>query len=217
MVSPGELVKTTSALLGVPEPTVTQHDRNLVVNGLRTKSGRGTSAAKVTPRDASHLLVSIMGSAQVKDSAMTLERYGISQADDEGPDIKYTKLRVPMLAKLLRTHSFLDALEALIASAADGSLMTGTVENGEMPNIEVRVLEPFTVGVISIQPHGKPQRWTNVRYYLPYPNSGTNLERQEKHKELMRKYVPNGNAGLMRDARITTESIVGIAKLFSTQ
>ena len=48
MASPGELVRTLAEVLGVPEPTVTVHDRNLVTAGLRTKGGRGRRAASFT-------------------------------------------------------------------------------------------------------------------------------------------------------------------------
>ena len=36
MASPGELVRRVSELLGIPEPTIIQHDRCLVVAGLRS-------------------------------------------------------------------------------------------------------------------------------------------------------------------------------------
>src|SRR5262245_51999266 len=80
MATPGELVAAVSKLLGVPQPTVAQHDRNLVVAGLRSKSGRGRSAPKVTPRDAAHLLAAVMGSVMVKDSAEVVERFRITKS-----------------------------------------------------------------------------------------------------------------------------------------
>src|ERR1700730_6814059 len=62
VASPGELVRKVSELLGLAEPTIVLHDRNLVVAGLRSKSGRGTSAARMTARDAAHLLVAVLAS-----------------------------------------------------------------------------------------------------------------------------------------------------------
>src|SRR5712671_4544868 len=75
VASPGELVRKFSELLGIAEPTIVLHDRNLVVAGLRSKSGRGNSAARMTARDAAHLLVAVLGSSHVKDSAETVRRY----------------------------------------------------------------------------------------------------------------------------------------------
>src|ERR1700730_13281650 len=69
MLTPGELVREVAAITGVPEATVAVHDRNLAVAGLRTRHGRGTSAAKMTARDAAHLLTAIMGSREVRGSA----------------------------------------------------------------------------------------------------------------------------------------------------
>src|SRR5439155_17694246 len=62
MATPGQLVKCIAEALGIPEPTVVQYDRLLAENGLRSKGGRGTSAAKVTAVDAANLLIAIMGS-----------------------------------------------------------------------------------------------------------------------------------------------------------
>ena len=75
VASPGELVRKFSELLGIAERTIVLHDRNLVVAGLRSKSGRGNSAARMTARDAAHLLVAVLGSSHVKDSAETVRRY----------------------------------------------------------------------------------------------------------------------------------------------
>ena len=43
MASPGDLVKVIAATTGEDEATITQHDRNLLIAGLRTKGGRGRS------------------------------------------------------------------------------------------------------------------------------------------------------------------------------
>jgi len=75
VASPGELVRKLSELLGIAERTIVLHDRNLVVAGLRSKGGRGTSAARMTARDAAHLLVAVLGSSHVKNSAETVRRY----------------------------------------------------------------------------------------------------------------------------------------------
>src|SRR5271155_3883096 len=119
VASPGELVCKVSDLLGISEPTIVQHDRNLVVAGLRSKSGRGTSAARVTPRDAARLLVAVLGSHHVKDSVQTVRRYSetrLHKTLSQG----YADTHVAALMNLQPGHSFVDGLEALIAAAAEG-------------------------------------------------------------------------------------------------
>jgi hypothetical protein len=67
-MTPGQLVKAVALAMDVSEETVVVHDRNLVAAGLRTKGGRGASAAKVTPQDAARLFVAVLASVKVKDS-----------------------------------------------------------------------------------------------------------------------------------------------------
>jgi hypothetical protein len=76
MATPGQLVETTAAILGIPQPTIALYDRVLSEHGLRSKGGRGRSAAKVNARDAAHLLLAVIGSsmsgASTKDAAPSL-------------------------------------------------------------------------------------------------------------------------------------------------
>ena len=80
MATPGQLVQTVADMLGVPAETVTNYDRVLSESGMRSKSGRGRGAAKVTAQDAAYLLIAILGSpiagASVKEAANTCRRYG---------------------------------------------------------------------------------------------------------------------------------------------
>src|SRR5690242_13699463 len=75
MATPGELIRAVAEGTGLPEATVFLYDRAIAEAGQRTKAARGRGAAKVTPRDAAHLLTAILGSALVKDSVQSLERY----------------------------------------------------------------------------------------------------------------------------------------------
>ena len=59
MATPGQLVQAMATALGISVATVTQYDRQLAENGLRSKGGRGVSAAAVTARDAANLLIAI--------------------------------------------------------------------------------------------------------------------------------------------------------------
>ena len=66
-MTPGQLVKAVSIALDVPEETVVQHDRNLVVAGLRTTGARGINAPPVTYQDAARLFVATLASIRTKD------------------------------------------------------------------------------------------------------------------------------------------------------
>lgn len=173
MASPGELVRKLSELLGIPEPTIVLHDRNLVVAGLRSKTGRGKSAARMTARDAAHLLIAVLGSSQVKDSVETVRRY------EETRFIKivsggYDDSASAVLRELPPDHSFVDAIEALVAAAADGSLeiamrvIEAEVEGkkfGYTAVIEITVQTPGELGDISIRGRASG----HGRYALPSP------------------------------------------------
>ena len=174
MASPGELVWKVSELLGISEPTIGQHDRNLVVAGFRSKSGRGTSAARMTPRDAACLLVAVLGSEQVKNSAQAVQRYSETRLHKTTSD-GYAHSAVEVLINLHPDHSFVDALEGLIATAADGSLQHAMYQDieefrgekiGFPPIIEVTVQTPGQIADLSI-------RGTTMtgygRYCLPDP------------------------------------------------
>jgi hypothetical protein len=172
VASPGELVRKFSELLGIAEATIVLHDRNLVVAGLRSKSGRGNSAARMTARDAAHLLVAVLGSSHVKDSAETVRRYRETRFHKSASG-GYDDSTIAALRDLPPDHSFVDAIEALIAAAADGSLKlyvnVSEVEGekiGYEAIIEITVQTPGLLGDISIRGgdasgHG--------RYGLPNP------------------------------------------------
>jgi hypothetical protein len=140
MATPGELIKLIEAVTEVPKATVTQHDRTLFLAGLRTRGGRGTSAAKVTARDAANLLTAVLASEQVKDSAETVLRYAAA--------LERHKFKLPILDTLPEEHSFIDALEALITMAMDE---TFDKEIGSRPDFcQIFVTWPHTRGHIVI-------------------------------------------------------------------
>jgi hypothetical protein len=127
-MTPGQLIKAVSIALDVPEETVFQHDRNLAVDGLRTKGGRGPSAPDVTPLDAARLLVAILGSIRVKDSVDTVRAFEKTKHTLEGPwySAADQKKIAPngktfpdeAITALPADHSFVQALESLITSAS---------------------------------------------------------------------------------------------------
>jgi hypothetical protein len=92
-MTPGQLVKAVAIALDVPEETVTQHDRNLVVAGLRTKGGRGRSAPAVTPMDAARLFVATLASIRIRDSAEVVRSFENTEFSPPMSDADFLWLR----------------------------------------------------------------------------------------------------------------------------
>ena len=126
MATPGQLVQVMADVLGVPSATVFQYDRVLSENGLRSKSGRGTSAAKVTPRDAANLLIALATSPlfgmSAKDAIRNCHIYAslISSATFHEWSKGFADFGLPTLSNLSNKHSFGEALAALIDAAGKG-------------------------------------------------------------------------------------------------
>jgi hypothetical protein len=126
MATPGELVRVVAGVLGAPEATVVQHDRNLLAAGLRSKSGRGPSAAQVTSRDAANLLIAICGAspfgASVKETVETYNRYATLQSFKHNRPGNFARVKsyLPALGLLPRGHCFPEAISGLIDSMAAG-------------------------------------------------------------------------------------------------
>jgi hypothetical protein len=70
-----KLIESVADALGVDVATVVTHDRNLLTAGLRTKGGRGRAAARMTPGDASNLIIAVAGSDQVQNSVAAVKNY----------------------------------------------------------------------------------------------------------------------------------------------
>ena len=123
MATPGQLVQVIAGVLGIPTATVTQYDRVLAENGLRSKSGRGTSAAKVTSRDASNLLLAVAASplfdSSAKDAVENCKLYGSMPVVAWRSKRNFTRLGLPILDSLPEEHSFGDALSALIDAVGE--------------------------------------------------------------------------------------------------
>jgi hypothetical protein len=138
-MTPGQLVKAVSLALDVPEETVVQHDRNLVVAGLRTTGARGINAPPVTHRDAARLFVATLASIRTKDSvdavrafektkfsapmskadilARFKERQGMVPKDLEHEVHNTEKFADVAIMGLPPEHNFVDAIASLIRDA----------------------------------------------------------------------------------------------------
>ncbi|NUU41576.1 hypothetical protein [Tardiphaga robiniae] len=119
MPFPGHLVECVASVLNVPAKTVTQHDRILASVGLRKVSGRGRSAARVTPNDAASLLITVVGSPiagpTVKDTVQTFERYANLVATNPiGLEVATWPPSLKVLQNLAPGHTFRDAVASLV-------------------------------------------------------------------------------------------------------
>ena len=184
MASPGELVRTIAEVLGVPEATVTVLDRNLVVAGLRTKRGRGPSAAEVTTLDGARLLIAgILSPAPVTSTAEVVGWYSQLVAKPvpwrtfvphQGPDDLYGAdddtwrdcQNWPSLGRLPAGHRFDDALAALMEDAHH-------LKHVIYPEVMVSLYRPIPYARIEV---GGVLR-QHVAYYDP--NIPTHLDSME--------------------------------------
>ena len=122
MATPGQLVQVMADALGMSKATVFQYDRVLSEHGLRSKRGRGTSAAKVTSHDAANLLTAIAGSSPLglsaKDSEAICKKFSaLRSLGPVGAKSELSKRGLESLATLPDGHSFEKALAALIECA----------------------------------------------------------------------------------------------------
>lgn len=132
-LTPGQLNHAVAIATDTPEETVTQHDRNLVTAGLRTKGGVGRSAPHVTVLDAARLFTATLGSSRRKDSVDTVRAF---EESVYRPSTLTTTLvdtfyktgeplppglledADPTIKGLRNDHNFIEALAALIEDAS---------------------------------------------------------------------------------------------------
>jgi hypothetical protein len=121
LTTPRQLVEITAEILGVSAATVVVHDRNLATapTPLRSVAGRGRAAAQITAADAANLLIAVVASESVKDSAKTVLAYRDLVAD--GP----INMGVRNYDELAENHSFGAGLSALIQAAANREITSG--------------------------------------------------------------------------------------------
>jgi hypothetical protein len=93
MATPGQLVECIAAALNVQKATVVLYDRVLAEAGLRSKGGRGKSAAKVTAVDAANLLIGIAGSpASIGSAAEAVKQFSGLKYKSPGAAATFTRL-----------------------------------------------------------------------------------------------------------------------------
>jgi hypothetical protein len=215
MATPVQLLTAIASATGVPLPTVVDIDRKLVEGGLRTKGGRGRSAAHMTALDAARLLTAILASPQANTSVEAVERYSQTHPDKtRSSDTSFGTAKLDDLAALPARHSFVDALEALITSASAGSLaklMTHS-KDAWVPHIEVFAFTRATRGRIRIA--GLPKGLTVSLEYVSAPGEGKPI----RGKKTGRKREADEMAGdLEQSRRVTEQTILAVAKLLAEE
>jgi hypothetical protein len=160
MATPGELVQTMADVLGVPRPTVFQYDRSLAENGLRSKKGRGRSAATVTARDAANLLIAAVATPvsgfSIKDAARACESYAsLPRRTRDARRRELSKTEWPTLPNLPYRHSFGDALSALIESWGRGGGFKASEPRAERIRLKVLLEGPrHGAEIVAFGAHG---------------------------------------------------------------
>jgi hypothetical protein len=147
MATPGQMVQAMADALRIPAVTVLQYDRQLAEAGLRSKGGRGLSAAKVTPTDVANLLIAILGSpvsgASIRAAPQVCEEIGTLHNNKQATDVEYfADLGLRSLAVLPKRHAFREALASIIEGASLGELVPATVGGRVRGLLEVRVYRP---------------------------------------------------------------------------
>jgi hypothetical protein len=210
MASPGDLVRTVAEVLGMPSASVAWYDRMLQEAGLRSKSGRGSGAARLTARDAANLLTALLASKQPKEAVDTVKLYAATRPDRAQSSKKaFAGAGLGEMAKLPSDQSFIDALEALLLSGIEGDLATWIAKHSRgkrgrkpMPLFEVAASMPGAVGDIRLA--GILEGITaQVRYTTP----GSQIESSPS--------PDNDDADLAQSRSVTARTIVRIADLLA--
>jgi hypothetical protein len=168
MATPGQLVECIAKALNLPLPTVVQYDRLLAENGLRSKGGRGTSAAKVTAKDAANLLLAILGSpvagASIKPAIEVCKTYGrlpIKLGGTSQTMKTFRRLGFPTVAKLPPLHTLRDGIAAVIEGASVGESLIIPAEPEEGEPLGEPLIGPENDWFVSITLDG-PTPWAHI-------------------------------------------------------
>lgn len=181
MTTPGEMVKCAAAALGVPEMTLTQIDRELVTNGLRTKGGRGRSAAKMNTGDVANLLIAAASGSLVKDTVQSVNAYA-KLPGNPARQWLLDGFNLPAVQALAADHTFGEALcafiETFISGEFDAALAALPVQeagNHRIPSLyhlEFRLFGPYPQAAVRLFAGG---HFREERHYNVIPSSDDDL------------------------------------------
>lgn len=123
MANFNDLVRAIAAVEGMDEMTVVGIGQYARDAGHISKSGRGRSAAGMTPRDAANLLIGVNATGKAKDAAQAIEVYRALVMTEDTADYmrRFTSADIEIddlwLETLPAGASFGSALEALIEAS----------------------------------------------------------------------------------------------------
>jgi hypothetical protein len=114
-----------ATVLGMPQATVALYDRVLSEHGLRSKGGRGRSAAKMNSRDIANLLIAVIASpisgVPTRDAARACETFAsLPKLGKASRAEQFAVFGLTALANLPKKHLLVDALAKLIEAASGG-------------------------------------------------------------------------------------------------
>ena len=205
MTSPSQLMQAISEATGVPLATVTDIDRWLLRESLRSKSGRGRSAARITPLDAARLLTAVLASPQSNAAAEAVLRYERTRPDKRrSSEGLFGTMGSHALAALPAKHSFVEGLAALVTSISNGSL---AMSGKQGLHIEVFAFTGATHGRIRVS--GLPSGATAMVEYIP---AATGIETPRSRAG---KKSANQCNDLEQSRRITERTIFAVGKLLA--
>jgi hypothetical protein len=197
-------------MLGIPPTTVAQYDRQLAEAGLRTKAGRGPSAAKITPTDASNLLLAILGAPvsgpSIKLAKQTCEACAEIPVVQKLSDARQLRqFRLLSASELPKKHTFRDALVALIKGAMHGEFfwLDGFDRNELDTMLWVQLSTPIPWAQISCFERTSLNTW-ECKPRLTYS--------WHKHKEYSTRWP---RADLHQERRITFATLQALGRLIA--
>jgi hypothetical protein len=164
----------------------------------------------MTALDAARLLTAVLANPQSVTAAEAVLRYSQTRPDKaRSSDGLFGAAKIEDLARLPARHGFVEALAALIASAATGSLasMMAELDEDSPPHIEVFAFTRATHGRIRLSglPHGMV---VNVEYLPASAQRSTSRTKRGDPKP------DQGLGDLEQSRRITERTIIAVAQLF---
>jgi hypothetical protein len=202
MPTPGKLVEAMAQALGLSAATVAQYDRVLAENGLRSKGGRGLSAARVTATDAVNLLIAIMGSpisgGAIKDAARTCKLYAaLPNLEDAAKRETFKSYGLNRLAGLPAKHNLRTALVALIEGAINGELMIWSAPDDAMSGADKSLDDLLRVRLDG------PSPWAQIIAHVP-PHRGID---PKSWGRLVYTRIPENRKDLRQSREVTFRTI----------
>lgn len=214
MAKLSDLIPTLAGVLGIPDTAVEGYAKSLRKGGMISSGGRGPGGALMTPRDCARLLFAIL-EGRPTSAVLSLEEYEATRRVKQSGD--YSATNVTALTNLPECHSFIDALEALIAATVDGSILSGLVfSEGDGSNmlIFVKVHSPGVYGAISMWPKNNDSgNLVKVEYSIPFPEERTQGDNEKQRRGALYKYGSTSKPDLMQYREVTTRTILALANL----